>query len=83
MTNDDNEFGTSEEVAASGTSPNSTSEGTDASQLDWHELFPTTPITTRPATLNNNNDKTSSPHAIDDATNPQHYLHRTDGNLLK
>jgi hypothetical protein len=37
---------------------------------------------TRPATLNNNNDETPSPCAIDVVTNPQLYLHQTDGNQL-
>jgi hypothetical protein len=83
VADDEDKFETPEEVAASG-AHDSTLEGTgNPSPLDWHGLFPTVLIMTRPATtLNNKNAETPSPCAIDVATNPQHYLHGTDDNQL-
>ncbi len=85
MADDEDEFKTPEEEEASETHDSTTTGPSDASPLDRRELFPTTPLATRPtarATTRNNNEETPSPRPIDAETEPQNYLHRTDADRL-
>jgi hypothetical protein len=85
MADDEDEFKTPEEEEASETHDSTTTGPSDASPLDRRELFPTTPLATRPtarATARNHRGETPSPRPIDVEGEVQHYLYRTDADRL-
>jgi hypothetical protein len=85
IADEEEELFTPEEVAVSETHDSTTAGTSVASPLDWHEIFPTMPLVTRPtswATTRNNNEETSSPHPINVETGPQNYLHHTGADWL-